>query len=56
MERNMKIDITKQDGAILLYALQLLLYKQLESGYTEIDVLKTRELAETVFDATLRGD
>ena len=54
MGRSMKIDITKQDGAILLYALQLLLDKQWDGGYTESDILTTRELSQTIFDATLR--
>lgn len=52
----MKIDITKQDGAILLYALQLLLDKQLEGGYTEIEIMKVRDLSEIIFDAILQGD
>jgi hypothetical protein len=56
MERNMRIDITKQDGAILLYALQLLLDKQWDGGYAESEIITTRELAETVFDAILQGD
>jgi hypothetical protein len=56
MERSMKIEITKQDGAILLYALQLLLDKQWDGGYTESEIIATRELAETVFDAILQSD
>ena len=56
MERNMKIEITKTDGAVLLYALQLLLDKQCEGGYAEIEIMKTRDVAETVFDAILQGD
>lgn len=52
----MKIEITKTDGVVLLYALQLLLDKQLEGGYTENDTMKTRDLAETVFDTILQGD
>lgn len=52
----MKIEITRTDGAVLLYALQLLLDKQWDGGYTESDIVATRELAETVFDAMIQGD
>lgn len=50
----MKIEITKTEGAVLLYALQLLLNKQWDSGYTESEIITTRELAQTVFDAILQ--
>ena len=50
----MKIEITKTDGAILLYALQLLLNKQWDGGYTESDIVPTRELSQTIFDAILQ--
>lgn len=52
----MKIEITRTDGTVLLYALQLLLEKQWEGGYTEIEIMKTRDIAETVFDAMIQGD
>ncbi len=52
----MKIEITRTDGAVLLYALQLLLEKQWEGGYAEIEIMKTRDIAETVFDAMIQGD
>lgn len=52
----MKIDITKTDGAILLYALQLLLDKQWDGGYTESDIIATRDLSQIVFDAMLQGE
>ena len=50
----MKIEITKTDGAVLLYALQLLLNKQWDGGYTESDILTTRELSQIIFDAILQ--
>ena len=50
----MKIEITKTDGATLLYALQLLLDKQWDGGYAESDIVMTRELSETIFDAILQ--
>lgn len=52
----MKIEITKTDGAVLLYALQLLLDKQWDGGYTESEIVTTREIAQTVFDAMLQED
>lgn len=52
----MKIEITKTDGAVLLYALQLLLDKQWDGGYAESEIITTRELAQTVFDAMLQGN
>jgi hypothetical protein len=52
----MKIEITRTDGAVLLYALQLLLDKQWEGGYTESEIVTTRELTQTIFDAILQGD
>lgn len=50
----MKIEITKTDGATLLYALQLLLDKQWDGGYAESDIATTRELSQTIFDAILQ--
>ena len=52
----MKIDISKTDGVILLYALQLLLDKQWDGGYTESDIITTRDLSQIIFDAMLQGD
>ena len=50
----MKIDITKKDGALLLYALQLLLNKQLDGGYADSDIEITRDLSQIIFDAILQ--
>lgn len=51
----MKIEITKQDGSILLYALQLLLDKQWDEGYPESKITPIKELSQLIFDA-IQGD
>lgn len=51
----MKIEITKQDGAILLYALQLLLDKQWDGGYPESEIIPTKELSQLIFDTIIQN-
>lgn len=48
----MKIEITRQDGSMLLYALQLLLDKQWEEGYPENKITPIKELSQLIYDAT----
>lgn len=52
----MKIDLYRTDGAILLYALQLLLDFQEANGYSYQDKEETRRISQIVFDATLQGE
>ena len=52
----MKIDIDRKDAPILLYALQLLLDKQHDAGYSEREMDAVRNIAETIFYATLQSD
>lgn len=53
---NMKIDIDRKDATILLYALQLLLDKQQEAGYSDSEIEAVRNVSESVFYAALQTE
>lgn len=52
----MKIDINRKEATILLYALQLLLDKQREAGYSDSDIEDVRNVSESVFYAALQTE
>lgn len=52
----MKIDINRKDAAILLYALQLLLDKQQDAGYSDNEIEAVRNVSESVFYAALQSE